>query len=119
MCVVQSWDRERCFQEIQTYKSRQEKMKTDFAYNLKLLEERDSELEQYDRAFSEYSFVLKYVLRSFNLGKVSRGDWLHQTSPLCTVLLYVAEKHVLEFNTLLNAQLSMHLSRDSTEFREI
>ena len=60
-------------QELQSCRYRQEKMKRDFEYNLKLLEERDTELEHYDRMFAEYSTVLKCAacLRSRIFGMYS------------------------------------------------
>ena len=45
--------------EIADSKARLSKLKDDFNYNLKLLEERDSELERYDSSFNNLKAVIR------------------------------------------------------------
>ena len=45
--------------DITEHKQRLQKMKDDFCFNLKLLEERDAELERYDASFSSLKAVVR------------------------------------------------------------
>jgi len=45
--------------EIDSLREKHNKIKTDFGYNLKLLEERDSELERYDHAFTQLKELVR------------------------------------------------------------
>eukprot|EP01083_Nonionella_stella_P148950 472411_1 len=44
---------------LDSYKQQHTRMKDDFTYNLKLLSERDEELEKYDKMFAEYGALFK------------------------------------------------------------
>ena len=60
--------------EIETLREKYAKLKGDFAYNLKLLEERDAELERYDHAFAQLKDMIREKDREISEIRVSVAD---------------------------------------------
>jgi chromosome segregation ATPase len=63
--------------DITEHKQRLQKMKDDFCFNLKLLEERDAELERYDASFSSLKAVVRERDQELSELKIATAELQH------------------------------------------
>ena len=63
--------------DISEHKARLQKMKDDFCFNLKLLEERDAELERYDASFSSLKAVVRERDQELSELKIATAELQH------------------------------------------